>query len=125
VSDTLERAIGRVVDGTRHWSPARWSHGGRAEAMRVLVQTVADVCAEAEGEPAREVPQLPNLLSLPDQLQVVGLDLFDVADRLTPVQRKTIDAALADARAVLFSFQRRQNGDIPVVEVDRRAESPS
>ncbi|GAB3225019.1 hypothetical protein GCM10027447_14190 [Glycomyces halotolerans] len=104
---TLERAIGRVVEGTRHWSPARWSQDGRAEAMHTLVQALADVTAEAEGEPARRVPRLPSDLNLPDQLQVVGLDLLDVADRLTPGQRARVEAALLAAREVLF---RPRNG---------------
>ncbi|WP_347177381.1 hypothetical protein [Glycomyces sp. L485] len=94
--------MGRVVEGTRHWSPARWSQGERAEAMHALVQALADVCADVEGEPRREVPRLPSDLSLPDQLQVVGLDLLDVADKLTPVQRDEIDAAVKTARAALF-----------------------
>ena len=99
---TLERAIGRVVEGTRHWSPARWSQDGNAEAMHELVQALADVCAEVEGEPRREVPRLDNHLHLTDQLQVIGLDLLDVADKLTPEQRADIDAAIAKARAALF-----------------------
>ncbi len=99
---TLERAIGRVVEGTRHWSPARWSSRGRAEAMHALVQALADVCAEAEGEPRRAVPRLAADLHLPEQLQVVGLDLLDVADRLTPAQRAAVDAAIARARSALF-----------------------
>ncbi|HLU29051.1 MAG TPA: hypothetical protein VKZ65_11480 [Glycomyces sp.] len=99
---TLERAIGRVVEGTRHWSPARWSAEGRARAMHALVQTLADVCAEAEGEPRREVPRLAADLHLPEQLQVIGLDLLDVADRLTPEQRARIHDAIARARSALF-----------------------
>ncbi len=99
---TLERAIGRVVEGTRHWSPARWSYGGHAEAMHALIQALADVCAEAEGEPRREVPRLPSELHLPEQLQVVGLDLLDVADRLTAAQRAEIDEAIGRARSALF-----------------------
>lgn len=99
---TLERAIGRVVEGTRHWSPARWSQDGRAEAMHTLVQALADVCAEAEGEPRREVPRLPSDLHLPEQLQVVGLDLLEAAESLSPGQRRAVEAAIGDARAALF-----------------------
>ncbi|GAB3645501.1 hypothetical protein [Glycomyces tarimensis] len=99
---TLERAIGRVVEGTRHWSPARWSQHRRAEAMHRLVQALADVCADVEGEPRREVPRLGNDLHLPDQLQVIGLDLLDVADKLTVGQRAAVDEAIAKARQELF-----------------------
>ena len=99
---TLERAIGRVVEGTRHWSPARWSSGHRAETMHALVQALADVCADAEGEPHRPVPRLDNDLHLPDQLQVVCLDLLDVAETLTADQRAAIDAAITGAREGLF-----------------------
>ncbi|WP_100447947.1 hypothetical protein [Glycomyces xiaoerkulensis] len=99
---TLERAIGRVVEGTRHWSPARWSSGGNAEAMHALVQALADLDAEAEGEPRREVPRLASDLHLPDQLQVIGLDLLDVADRLTPDQQSRIEEVIREARQTLF-----------------------
>lgn len=70
--------------------------------MHELVQTLADLCAEAEGEPRREVPRLPNDLHLPEQLQVIGLDLLDVADRLTPSQTAAAHTAIEKARTVLF-----------------------
>jgi hypothetical protein len=100
LSTELERAIGRVVEGTRHWSPARWS--SRAGAMHALVQALADVGAEAEGRPRREVPRLPNDMHLPDQLQVIGLDLLDVESKLTEPQRERAQTAIATARAALF-----------------------
>jgi hypothetical protein len=100
LSTELERAIGRVVEGTRHWSPARWS--SRAAAMHALVQALADVSAEAEGRPRRAVPRLPSDMHLPDQLQVIGLDLLDVEDRLTEAQRRRADDAIRQARAALF-----------------------
>jgi hypothetical protein len=105
LSTELERAIGRVVEGTRHWSPARWaSKGGTAKAdpMHALIQELADLAAEAEGQPRRRVPRLPNDLQLPDQLQVVGLDLLEFESKLTETQRKDADAALQKARAALF-----------------------
>ncbi|WP_081687525.1 hypothetical protein [Glycomyces tenuis] len=70
--------------------------------MHALVQALADVCAEAEGEPRRPVPRLASDLHLPEQLQVVGLDLLDVAERLTAEQREAADAAIARARERLF-----------------------
>ncbi|MDA1360633.1 hypothetical protein O1R50_13440 [Glycomyces luteolus] len=98
MSSELERAIGRVVEGTRHWSPARWS--SRADTMHALVQALADITADAEGEPRRPVPHLPNQMQLPDQLQVIGLDLLE-AD-LTDEQRAAADEAIRKARAILF-----------------------
>lgn len=70
--------------------------------MHELVQALADVCAEAEGEPRRDVPRLPSDLHLPEQLQVIGLDLLDVAERLTDAQTEAVKAAIAEARDRLF-----------------------
>jgi hypothetical protein len=98
LSTELERAIGRVVEGTRHWSPARWS--SKAASMHALVQTLADLTADAEGRPRRAVPRLPNDMNLPDQLQVIGLDLLE-AD-LTETQRAQAEAAIQSAREALF-----------------------
>ena len=70
--------------------------------MHALVQALADVSAEAEGQPRREVPRLPNDMHLPDQLQVIGLDLLDVESKLTPEQRATAETAIRQARAELF-----------------------
>ncbi|MFC3491904.1 hypothetical protein [Glycomyces rhizosphaerae] len=98
MSTELERAIGRVVEGTRHWSPARWS--SQADAMHALVQALADLAADAEGQPRRRVPRLPNDMQLPDQLQVIGLDLLEAP--LTEAQREAAAEAIAKARAVLF-----------------------
>ncbi|RRR99179.1 hypothetical protein [Glycomyces terrestris] len=99
MSSGLERAIGRVVEGTRHWSPARWRSG--ADAMHGLVQALADLAADVEGRERRPVPRLPNDLSLPDQLQVVGLDLIEL-EPLRAEDEARAAAALAAARAALF-----------------------
>jgi hypothetical protein len=100
LSTELERAIGRVVEGTRHWSPARWS--SKAEAMHELVQALADIAADAEGEPRRRVPRLPNDMQLPDQLQVIGLDLLEFEEKLAPEQHERALAAIGRARSKLF-----------------------
>ncbi len=100
LSTELERAIGRVVEGTRHWSSARWS--SRAAAMHALVQELADIAADAEGQPRRPVPWLPNDMQLPDQLQVIGLDLLEFESKLTEDQRTAAEAAIQQARAALF-----------------------
>ncbi|MEU6249277.1 hypothetical protein [Glycomyces sp. NPDC047010] len=91
--------MGRVVEGTRHWSPARWSP--RADAMHALVQEIADIAADAEDRPRRPVPRLPNDLHLPDQLQVVGVDLIEL-EPLSDAHRERTEAAVATARAALF-----------------------
>jgi hypothetical protein len=98
LSSELERAIGRVVEGTRHWSPARWR--SKADAMHALVQALADIAADAEGQPRRPVPRLPNDMQLPDQLQVIGLDLLEAP--LTPDQRDAAEQAIKNARNELF-----------------------
>jgi hypothetical protein len=77
----LTRAVRRLVDRVAHWTPARWraqSGSGRSPADSVyeLVQEVADLAADAEGQPRRPVPRLANDLSLPDQLRVVTNDLI-------------------------------------------------
>ncbi|MEU5871497.1 hypothetical protein AB0A73_08040 [Glycomyces sp. NPDC047369] len=91
--------MGRVVEGTRHWSPARWS--SRAEAMHALVQEIADLAADAEDRPRHPVPRLPNDLHLPDQLQVVGLDLIEL-EPLANAHKERADAAIDAARDALF-----------------------
>jgi hypothetical protein len=98
LSSELERAIGRVVEGTRHWSPARWR--SKADAMHALVQALADIGADAEGRPRRPVPRLPNDMQLPDQLQVIGVDLLEAP--LTPDQRDAAEQAIKQARSELF-----------------------
>jgi len=99
VSSDIERAIGRVVEGTRHWSPARWS--SRADAMHALVQEIADIAADAEDRPRRAVPRLPNNMHLPDQLQVVGIDLIEL-EPLAPQRQEAAERAVSEARAALF-----------------------
>lgn len=47
--------------------------------MHRLVQQVANLAADAEGEPRRTVPRLDNDLALPDQLRVVAADLLAAA----------------------------------------------
>jgi hypothetical protein len=68
--------------------------------MHALVQTLADIAADAEGQPRRPVPRLPNDMQLPDQLQVIGLDLLEA--ELTDDQRHEADEAIRKARSDLF-----------------------
>jgi len=70
--------------------------------MHHLVQTLADLAADAEGQPRRRVNRLPSDMNLPDQLQVIGLDLLDVESKLTEEQREAVEKALESARTALF-----------------------
>jgi hypothetical protein len=99
LSTELERAIGRVVEGTRHWSPARWLP--HADTMHGLVQALADIAADVEGRAHRPVPRLPNDMSLPDQLQVVGVDLIEL-EPLKDNEQAKAERAIQEARSSLF-----------------------
>jgi hypothetical protein len=97
----LVRAVDLLIKQVGHWSPRRWAvpcaPGGpaRGELLHALVQRLADLAADAEGEPRREVPRLDNDLALVDQLRVVAGDLVAAGapDLLT-------HAAAADVSAV-------------------------
>ena len=77
----LDRAVALLVRQVGHWQQPRWSApagGGnvsRADLVHKLVQELANLAADAAGEPRREVPRLPSDLALPDQLRVVAADL--------------------------------------------------
>jgi hypothetical protein len=97
---SVRRASARLRDRVGGWSPDRWAaplSDGRSKADLVyaVVQQIADLAAEAEGQPRRVVPRLTNDVALPDQLTVVVNDLLGVtADRaaLEPV-RNAIEIA--------------------------------
>ncbi|WP_446218406.1 hypothetical protein [Micromonospora sp. IBHARD004] len=78
----LERAVELLVRQVGHWQQPRWSaaaEGGnvsRAALVHKLVQEIANLAADVEGEPRRDVPRLANDLVLPDQLRVVAADLL-------------------------------------------------
>ncbi|MEV4845533.1 hypothetical protein AB0K20_20260 [Micromonospora matsumotoense] len=77
----LDRAVGLLVRQVAHWEQPRWAAvagGGnvsRADLVHKLVQEVADLAADAEGGPRRDVPRLAQPMALPDQLRVVAADL--------------------------------------------------
>ncbi|MFG3697428.1 hypothetical protein ACGF5C_05830 [Micromonospora sp. NPDC047620] len=81
----LSRAVDLLVRQVGHWQQPRWSAtaaGGnvsRADLVHRLVQEVANLAADAAGEPRRVVPRLDNDLALPDQLRVVAADLVAAA----------------------------------------------
>ncbi|MBM0225723.1 MULTISPECIES: hypothetical protein [Micromonospora] len=78
----LDRAVDLLVRQVGHWQQPRWSasaEGGnvsRADLVHKLVQELANLAADVEGGPRRDVPRLGNDLVLPDQLRVVAADLL-------------------------------------------------
>lgn len=81
----LDRAVQLLVRQVGHWEQPRWSATAatgnvpRADLVHRLVQGVANLAADAAGEPRRTVPRLDNDLALPDQLRVVTADLLAAA----------------------------------------------
>ena len=81
----LDRAVALLVRQVGQWQQPRWSakaEGGnvsRADLVHKLVQEIANLAADAAGEPRRDVPRLPADLALPDQLRVVTADLTRAA----------------------------------------------
>lgn len=91
-AEELRRAVDLFVRQVGHWEQPRWSAEAagaraadagadatgvsRADVVHRLVQEIANLAADAEGEPRREVPRLENDLALPDQLRVVVADLI-------------------------------------------------
>ncbi|WP_433129602.1 hypothetical protein ACQPWW_05075 [Micromonospora sp. CA-240977] len=77
----LDKAVTLLVRQVGHWEQPRWAavattgNVPRADLVHRLVQELANLAADAEGEPRRTVPRLDNDLALPDQLRVVTADL--------------------------------------------------
>lgn len=77
----FNRAVDRLLNHVSHWTPPRWAassasgSGSCADVMHGLLQRLADLAADAEGQPHRPVPRLDNMLGLPDQLRVIAADL--------------------------------------------------
>ena len=78
-------AVGRCTARFGHWTPDRWAARAigadgpartRGDVIHALVQDLADLAADAEGQPRRTVPRLD--LALSDQLRVVAADLQSV-----------------------------------------------
>jgi hypothetical protein len=97
----LVRVVDLLANQVANWGPSRWAvrveadGASRGDLMHALVQRLADLAADAEGAPRREVPRLENDLTLVDQLRVVAGDLVaaGASDLLT-------HAAAADVSAV-------------------------
>ncbi|MDG4779252.1 hypothetical protein O7614_06285 [Micromonospora sp. WMMD961] len=78
----LDQVVRLLVRQIGHWEQPRWAAAAttgnvsRADLVHRLVQEIANLAADAEGEPRRTVPRLDNDLALPDQLRVVTADLL-------------------------------------------------
>lgn len=81
-ADELSRVVDLLARQVGHWSAPRWAGPNRtdgttrADLFHQLVQHLADLAADAEGLPRRDVPRLENDLALPDQLRVIAADLI-------------------------------------------------
>lgn len=77
----LDRAVELLVRQVGHWQQPRWAataaggNAARADLVHRLVQEIANLDADVEGQPRRTVSRLDNDLALPDQLRVVAADL--------------------------------------------------
>ena len=79
-SALLRRESRSLVQRLRLWTPARFAaaapvRGSRGDLVHHLAQRLADLAAQAEGEPRRPLPRLDGDLGLPDQLAVTADDL--------------------------------------------------
>ena len=80
----LRRESRSLVQRLRLWTPARYAAAAppwesRGDLVAHLVQACADVAAEQEGRPRRQVPRLDSDLGLADQLAVTSEDLVRTA----------------------------------------------
>ena len=98
LADDVRRELVRVADRLRVLGP-RWtqreSPPAEVAAVRSALQQLADLAADAAGDPRRSVPDLA-LHALADQLLVLGHEVVVVADAAT----------LATVRDVLVGLRR-------------------
>ncbi|GAA3336803.1 hypothetical protein GCM10020358_10740 [Amorphoplanes nipponensis] len=80
-ANEFETAVQRLITQVGHWEASRWNAPAaagdttRAEAVRKLVQQLADAAADAEQRRRRPIPRLADTV-LPDQLRVMADDLL-------------------------------------------------
>jgi hypothetical protein len=81
VTKDLQRATRHLVRRVSHWTPPRWAASSvsspersRSDVVYDLVQRLAQLASDAEGQPSRAVPRLPDHV-LPDQVRVLVADL--------------------------------------------------
>ncbi|MDY7089577.1 MAG: hypothetical protein SYR96_31295 [Actinomycetota bacterium] len=68
-------SVDRLLNQIRVWEQPRWDQDDRAARTFALVQRLADLGADAEGRPRREVPREHDMI-LPDQVRVLADDLL-------------------------------------------------
>ena len=84
-------SIDRLLNQVHHWDERRWSTPAaaaqtRAQLVHGLAQTLADLGAEAEQRPPREVPRLHHMV-LPDQIRVLTDDLLAASPATALIER--------------------------------------
>jgi hypothetical protein len=95
----LDRAVTLLVRQVGHWTAARWAapagtgNVARADLVHRLVQAVANLAADAEGQPRRVVPRLAHDAALPDQLRVVTADLLAAGPPAELLDRAAVEVA--------------------------------
>jgi hypothetical protein len=79
-AESFAKAVDRLLKQVSHWEQPRWSAGNptKADLVHGLIQRIADLGAEAENRPHRQVPRLSDLI-LRDQLRVMADDLLAAA----------------------------------------------
>ncbi|RKN43591.1 hypothetical protein [Micromonospora endolithica] len=93
----LGRAVELLVRQVGHWQQPRWAapaatgNVSRADLVHRLVQEIANLAADAEGQPRRTVPRLDNDLALPDQLRVIAADLMAAGPSAEVLARATAE----------------------------------
>jgi hypothetical protein len=99
--ERLATEVRRLASRVTHWTPSRWAAstasgvGSRADVIYALVQDLADLDAQVEGEQRRVVPRLPHDSALTDQLRVVAADLADAAGDRPDVLTAAIERVVA------------------------------
>jgi len=107
--ELLAKEVASLVQRLRLWTPARWAAaadpwGTRADLARHLAQWLADLAADTDGLPHRQLPVLDTDLLVPDQLAVSGDDLVRTGPAAQPC---------ADAVAHLLAHRLELLGEPP------------
>ncbi|MBL7256889.1 hypothetical protein JKJ07_21550 [Actinoplanes sp. LDG1-01] len=87
----------RLLNQIRVWEQPRWNQDDRAIRTYALVQRLADLGADAEGRPRREVPREHDMI-LPDQVRVLADDLLATGSEPALAEAAT---AVDDLRAYI------------------------
>lgn len=105
MADPLPAVAEPLLSRLSTWNARSWGHrtaagATRAEVAAVAVQRIADLAADAEGQPRRTVPRLPGQTGagLADQLAVLVADLARTPD---PGRRDEGALALRELAAAL------------------------